>query len=185
MRWLAFSTISLLCCAGAPADGRTPAPAASVAAPTAASGSPLFDRLLGSWDVTYEIHDKDGKLRTYHGQVTYSWILDGAAMQEIWTSDSLDGTPNPYGTAIGFHDAKHQRWTLVWIYPAQGSTLVVNGDDAEGGYTLTGRDADGAIQRWAIDDVQTDTFTSRFESSADDGRTWRLLGVNHMQRHRA
>src|SRR5947199_5939504 len=42
----------------------------------------LFDRLIGTWDVNYEIYDKDGKRRHYRGQVISSWILDGAALQE-------------------------------------------------------------------------------------------------------
>jgi hypothetical protein len=51
-----------------------------VAAPVRASGIALFDRLAGTWDVTYEIYDKDGTMRPYHGQVIYSRILGGGAL---------------------------------------------------------------------------------------------------------
>ena len=145
----------------------------------------LFDRLVGTWDVVYEIFDKDGKTRTYRGQVIYGWILDGQALQEIWTSDSHNKEAKPYGTAIGFHDGKRNLWTLVWIYPAQGSTLSVSGAAEEGRIVLTGRDQNGANQRWEINDIQGDSFVSHFEISTDDGKTWRALGVNHMRRHRA
>ena len=146
--------------------------------------SALYGRFVGTWDVSYEIYDKDGKVRPYRGQVTYSWILDGGAMQEIWTSDAHNKEPQPYGTTIDFYDGKRQRWTAVWIYPAQGMTTVVTGSEVDGRIVLTGRDEAGAIQRWSINDIQTDSFVWRFESSNDEGKTWRLLGVNHMHRHR-
>jgi hypothetical protein len=48
--------------------------------------NPLFDQLIGTWDVRYEFTDKNGKLRSNRGQVHYSWILGGKALQETWTS---------------------------------------------------------------------------------------------------
>lgn len=147
-------------------------------------GREMYDRFVGTWDVNYEIYDKDGRVRPYHGQATYNWILDGGAMQEVWTSDAHNKDPRPYGTTIDFYDGKRQLWTTVWIYPAQGMTTVVTGHEVDGGIVLTGRDEADAIQRWSINDIQTDSFVGRFESSNDEGKTWRLLGVNHMHRHR-
>jgi hypothetical protein len=89
--------------------------------PAEASQSSLFGRLVGTWDVDYEIYDKDGNVRRYKGQAVYSWILDGGALQEIWTSDAHNKTPQPYSTTIDFYDKKRQSWTVVWIYPAQGN----------------------------------------------------------------
>jgi hypothetical protein len=54
----------------------------------------------------------------------------------------------------------------------------------DGRIVLTGRDEASAIQRWSINDIQTDSSVWRFESSNDDGKTWRLLGVNQMRRRR-
>jgi hypothetical protein len=161
-------------------DTRLPATGQQAKVPERA----LYNRFVGAWDVNYEIYDKDGKLRPYRGQVTYSWILDGGAMQEVWTSDAHNKEPQPYGTTIDFYDGKRQLWTAVWIYPALGMTTVVTGREVDGGIVLTGRDEAGAIQRWSINDIQTNSFVGRFESSNDEGKTWRLLGVNHMHRHR-
>jgi hypothetical protein len=143
----------------------------------------LFDRLVGTWDVSYEIYDKDGNVRRYRGQAIYTWILDGGALQEVWTSDAHNKEPQPYGTTIGFYDGTRQRWTAVWIYPAQGMTTVVSGREVDGRMVLTGPDQTGAMQRWSISDIQTDSFVWHFESSSDEGKSWRLLGVNHMHRH--
>jgi hypothetical protein len=147
--------------------------------------SALFDRLVGTWDVSYEIYDKDGNVRRYRGQAIYTWILDGGALQEVWTSDAHNKEPQPYGTTIGFYDGKRQRWTSVWIYPAQGMTTILTGGEVDGSIVLTGPDQAGAMQRWSISDIQSDSFVGRFESSNDEGKSWRLVGVNHMHRHRA
>ena len=39
----------------------------------------------------------------------YGWILDGKALQEIWTSDSESKDLRPFGTTIDFYDSKRQR----------------------------------------------------------------------------
>jgi hypothetical protein len=166
------------------AAGTTP-PRGSIGPPAIEQERAVFDRLIGAWDVSYEIYDKDGKVRLYRGGVTYAWILDGGALQEIWTSDAHDKEPQPYGTTISFYDSKRQRWTAIWIYPAQAMSLIVSGNAVDGGIELTGHDAAGAIQRWLFNDFQADSFTARYDISNDEGKTWRLLGVNHMRRHRA
>lgn len=153
--------------------------------PAEASQRSLFGRLVGTWDVDYEIYGKDGTVRRYKGQAVYSWILDGGALQEIWTSDAHDKTPQPYSTTIDFYDKKRQSWTVVWIYPAQGVTTIVTGGETDGRILFTGRDQAGAMQRWSATDIQTDSFLWRYESSKDEGKSWQLLGVNHMHRHRA
>jgi len=145
----------------------------------------LFGRLVGTWDVSYEIYDKDGNARRYRGQVISRWILDGAALQEVWTSDAHAKEPKPYGTMIDFFDSKRQRWTAVWIYPAQAMTTVVSGGEVDGRIVLAGRDEANVIQRWSINDIKSDSFIGRYESSTDEGKTWRLLGVNHVHRHPA
>jgi len=142
----------------------------------------LYDRLIGTWDVTYVIYDKDGKVRRLPGQVAYSWILDGAVLQEIWSD--LDGTRvNPYATTIGYEDAKHGHWTAVWVYPEAGMPTVVTGSVVDGSLVLMGHDPDGALQRWSIGSVEGDSFSARYESSQDEGKTWRLVGINYMKRH--
>jgi len=157
----------------------------SLASQAKAAPLALFDRLAGTWDVGYDIYDKDGKVRSYHGQVIYSRILDGGALQEIWTSDAHDRQPQPYSTTISFLDSKRQRWTEVWVYPAKGYTSILNGGETDSGIVLTGRDTDGTIQRTTMQDIQADSFDCRFESSSDEGKTWRLVGVNHMHLHGA
>jgi hypothetical protein len=62
-------------------------------------------------------------------------------------------------------------------------TMLVSGNEVDGRMLLTGRDQDGTLQRWTTGDVQSDSFVGRYESSQDEGKTWRILSVNHMRRH--
>jgi hypothetical protein len=148
-----------------------------------ASQNALFDQLVGTWDVRYEFTDKNGKLRSNRGQVHYSWILGGKALQEIWTSDSESKDLLPFGTTIDFYDLKRQRWTAVWIYPAEGMAMIMTGGDVNGSFVLTGHDQSGALQRWSTSVGQRDSIVIRAEISNDEGKTWRPMGVSYLQRH--
>ena len=156
------------------------APASVTLAPEIA----FYDRLIGTWDVVYDLYDKDGKVRHLPGQVTYAWILGGQALQETWSD--VDGkTIKPYGTTISYLDTKHGRWNATWVYPEAAMTMLVSGNDVAGRMVLTGHDADGALQRWTTDAVRSGSFDGRYESSSDGGKTWRVLSINHMRRHTA
>jgi hypothetical protein len=143
----------------------------------------LFDQLVGAWDVRYEFTDKNGKLRSNRGEVHYSWILGGKALQEIWTSDSESKDLLPFGTTIDFYDLKRQRWTAVWIYPAEGMTMIMTGGEVDGSFVLTGRDQSGALQRWSTSVSQRDFIVICAEISNDEGKTWQPMGVSYLQRH--
>jgi hypothetical protein len=143
----------------------------------------LFDQLIGTWDVRYEFTDKNGKPRSNRGQVQYGWILGGKALQETWTSDSESKDSQPFGTTIDFYDLKRQRWTAVWIYPAEGMTMIMTGGEANGSFVLTGHDQSGALQRWSTSVRQRDSIVIRAEISNDEGKTWRPMGVSYLQRH--
>jgi hypothetical protein len=144
----------------------------------------LFEQLIGTWDVQYEFVDKAGKARINRGQVNYSWILDGKALQEVWTSDSEGKDARPFGTMINFYDIKRQHWTAVWVYPAEGMTTIMTGGEVGGSFVLTGHDEAGALQRWSTSIVKPDSGLGTFDISNDEGKTWRQVGVNHMQRRR-
>jgi hypothetical protein len=145
--------------------------------------NPLFDQLIGTWDVRYEFTDKNGKLRSNRGQVHYSWILGGKALQETWTSDSESKDSQPFGTTIDFYDLKRQCWTAVWIYPAEGMTMIMTGGEVNGSFVLTGHDQSGALQRWSTGVGQRDSIVIRAEISNDEGKTWRPVGTSYLQRH--
>ena len=182
MRWFAVVAVILAIGLSASAQSQTTNKPGKETDQAKALDSAFFGRLVGSWDVGYDIYDKDGNVRRYKGQATYTWILNGGALQEVWTSDAHNEKPQPFSTMIDFYDTKRQSWTSVWIYPAQGTTMIVTGGEADGHLVLTGHDQAGALQRWSTNDMKPDSFEWRYEISSDEGKTWRLLGMNHMHR---
>jgi hypothetical protein len=173
-------------------ESQEAAPGASAPGGLAAAEKPkakgphnaLFDQLIGTWDVHYEIVDKDGNVRRNRGQVRYSWILDGNAVQEIWFSDSESKHLQPFGTMIDFYDRKRERWTAVWIYPGQGITSIMTGGIRDGSLVLTGRNESGALERWSTSVAQPNSIAVSAEVSGDEGKTWRPLGVSYLERYR-
>ena len=154
---------------------------AADAPPATAPEKAFFSRLIGSWDVQYEIYAKDGKVRRLPGRVSYAWILDGATLQETWSD--VDGQQvKPYATTISYEDGKHGRWTAVYIYPQAGMPTIVTGGVVGDSIVLQGQDPSGALQRWWLGDLKPESFTARYEISEDQGKTWRLLGINYMRR---
>jgi hypothetical protein len=101
--------------------------------------------------------------------VHYRRILDDKALQEIWTSDSEGKDFQPFGTTIDFYDIKHQRWTAVWIYPAQAMTVIMTGNEVNGSLVLTGHDESGSLQRWSTSAGQRGSIVIRAEISNDEG----------------
>lgn len=76
-----------------------------------------------------------------------------------------------------------KRWTAIWIYPEKGMYYSPDGGEVAGSLVLTGSDREGMLQRWSAGNFRGDSFVGRFEVSKGGGKTWRLAGVNHMQRH--
>ena len=170
--------ISLLCNAGAFAIENPVKSSAEI------PRNALFDQLIGTWDVPYEYLDKKGNPKSNQGQVHYAWILVGKALQEIWSSNSDTKDLLPFGTMIDFYDLKHQRWTAVWIYPAEGMTMIMTGGKVNGSLVLSGHDQSGALQRWSTSGVgQRDSIVVRAEISNDDGKTWLPMEVSYLRRH--
>lgn len=88
-------------------------PARSQAARSALSTT--LDRLVGVWDVEFEIIDQSGGVRRDLGAVEYRRILDGKAFQETWSSNAHSDEPRPFSTTIDFFDERQQLWTAVWM----------------------------------------------------------------------
>jgi hypothetical protein len=157
---------------------------ASGASAVGDAGTPdLYGRFLGTWDVSYAIAAKDGTMHHNLGQVTYVRILDGQAVQATWTTDLHSKELKPYGASIIFYDPKHETWSEVWIYPAQGMTTLMHGGKDGDRIVMTGHDADGALLRWSLNDIEPESFLWRGEISHDDGKTWQLQGENQIHRH--
>jgi hypothetical protein len=143
----------------------------------------VFDRFVGTWDCDYTNFAEDGTVsQQYPGHVTFGWILDGHAMQDVWSGQVGDHGGRVAGTSIRFFDAETDLWTVVWIFPPAGVITTVRGGVVGDRIVLEGRDADGASQRWSFNDIRRDSFTWLGERSTDGGSTWRLAADYRMVR---
>ncbi len=145
-----------------------------------------FDRFVGTWDCDYSHFAEDGSVSDrYSGTVTFGWIIDGRAMQDVWIGDAGNGDvgERDIGTSIRFFDPESRLWTVVWIAPQGGVVTMVKGGWRDDRIVLEGENADGTLRRWSFNDIRQDSFVWRGERSADGGSTWRLTAEYRMTRH--
>jgi hypothetical protein len=112
---------------------------------SAAGQARIFDRFVGRWDCDYTHFDEDGSVKErYPGHLTFGWILQGQALQDVWTGDTGDGRgERQIGTSIRFFDPGTDLWTVVWIMPE--ATAVVR---VSGGRDRRSHRAGGRQRRW-------------------------------------
>jgi hypothetical protein len=88
----------------------------------------VFDRFVGTWDCDYTHFATDGGVSEhYTGEVTFGWIIDGHAMQDVWIADSDEGQAG---------EEEHRKvdpllrpggglWTVVSFAPEAGVVTTV------------------------------------------------------------
>jgi hypothetical protein len=141
--------------------------------PSLAAQAQLFDRFVGSWDLDGVFHGEDGKTTRFSGQWIFGWALDGRILQDVLV-ESRGQERRAMGSTIRFYDAKSEQWRVVWIPPVSGNVIALKGGVMGDRVMLEGLDVDGAKLRWSFNDIQSDSFLWRGETSADGGRTWRV-----------
>jgi hypothetical protein len=141
-------------------------------------------RLVGTWDVEYTDFRKDGTELHRTGTFVVGWIMDGRALQDVWIVD-------PWGThkdrelytEVHYFDPKSRTWHATSVDPQEGSMARLTSTElAADRYVLETGDIGDKQTRWSFNDIRSDSFEWRDESSSDGGKTWRLQGHYHMKR---
>src|SRR5262245_59875202 len=101
------------------APGPEPARAAKLA---------LFAWLVGRWDMDVTTFAMDGTTHHGRGEIHAGWILEGRAIQDVWTIprladrrpviEPLPGAGNWYGTTLRIYDPSLDAWRILWSDPA-------------------------------------------------------------------
>ena len=146
----------------------------------------VFDHLVGTWDCDYSFHAEDGAVRRSSGELRFGWIIDGRALQDIWIGYPKSGSKDErtIGTSVRFFDSKSKTWRVVFVAPAFGYLVTMEGGTEGNRIVLQGRDTDGSSLRWSFNDIQSDSFTWRGEKSRDSGKTWKLEEEHQMTRRK-
>jgi hypothetical protein len=143
----------------------------------------VFDQLTGTWDCDYTFISEDGSVRRSAGELRFGWILDGRALQDIWITYPKEGAKERgIGTTVRFFDDKSKMWRVVFVSPAYGAVISVQGGAEGDRIVLRGVDDQGSMLRWSFNDIKASSFVWRGETSRDGGRTWRLEEEHHMRR---
>jgi hypothetical protein len=144
----------------------------------------IFDAFVGTWECDYTHFNDDASVKErYRGHLTFGWILEGQALQDVWTGDTGDGRgERQVGTSIRFYDPTADRWTVVWILPESSTVVSVSGGKVGDRIVLEGESEDGSRRRWSFNDIGEHSFVWRGERSTDRGRTWALLAEYAMTR---
>lgn len=154
--------------------------------PSYGAEAKLFDQFVGTWDCEYTLLPPGGAPIRQEGQVTFGWILDGWAVQDIWWSRPAGnpGAERAIGTTLRFFDAKKRVWRVIWVAPRVGAVIQLEGGLEDNRIVLRGTDADGSLTRWSFNDIAADRFTWYGENSSDGGKTWVRLQESRMRRRR-
>jgi len=150
--------------------------------PERAAKLELYGWLVGHWEFDIETMPEDGTTHRGHGEIHANWVLQGRAIQDVWTIprlrdrrpgiEPLPGAGNWYGTTLRIYDPQLDAWRILWSDPAinffsqqigraQGADIVQTGPDPRGGTT-----------RWTFSRIEKDSFHWTAERAADD-RNWR------------
>jgi hypothetical protein len=145
-----------------------------------------FDRFVGAWDCDYASFKEGGTTEHAKGEVIFGWILDGRAVQDIWTWSEKDSSgERKLGTTVRFFDPKIGKWRIIWIDPVSPAIKLLTGGAVGDRIVLEGTADDGVRIRWSFNDISKDSFIWRGEKSWDEGKTWRLTDEYHLTRRSA
>jgi hypothetical protein len=140
----------------------------------------LYAWLVGSWEMDVVIHKDDGSTTTARGNIHAAWVLEGRAIQDVFTVPGLF-----YGTSLRFFDPHVDAWQIFWIDPlkqvffrmigrAQGNSIINEGEETPELARAYGLPAESkATVRWKFTEINSDSFHWLSERSID-GINWRV-----------
>ena len=146
----------------------------------------VFGQFIGTWECDYANFAEDGTITRGKGEVMFGWILDGHAVQDVWTwtAEGSSG-PREVVTDIRFFDSKSGKWRAVWVDPASFRVKTASGGVIGDRIVLESTADDGSRDRWSFNDITRDSFVWRGEKSRDSGKTWQLWAEHHLKRESA
>ena len=136
----------------------------------------LFGQFVGDWEILECRNRKDdGTWSVQRGKLHWRWILEGRAVQDVWTMiDEKTGRSIPVGTTVRFYDPKINAWRSVWISPVQGFVLPFIGRPVGSEIVLEGKNVQGYPIRWIFSEITRTSFRWREEVLKDPQTGWEM-----------
>jgi hypothetical protein len=148
----------------------------------------LFGQFVGDWDILEcKYLQDDGTWSNDKGEIHWRWILEGKAVQDVWsTIDKETRKVIPGGTTIRFYDPKIDAWRSTWISPDQGVVKEFVGRTVGEEIVLElVNHAEGRLDRWIFSEITPIAFRWRGEKSHDSGKTWKMYEEMRIEKKRA
>ena len=144
----------------------------------------LFGQFVGDWDILEcRYLEDDGTWSTSRGKVHWGWILEGRAIQDIWTTiDEETQRSVPIGTTLRFYDPKLDAWQSTWISPVQGVVRPFIGRLVGSEIVLEGRNTRGHPIRWVFSEITPNAFRWRGEELRNPPSGWVLYEEMRIRR---
>ncbi len=147
-----------------------------------------YGRLIGSWTGEIQAYPLDGPPTSSSAEVHFAWALDGRAVQDVWITPSrkdraagVRAQPEMYGTTLRVFDPKRESWRVVWLDPASGRRIELEGR-RQGDDIVQIGNADGWPIKWTISQIRESSFVWQGHILNTDGETWRLQAQFHLHR---
>jgi hypothetical protein len=154
---------------------------ASMPAVAHAAALATFGRFVGTWDLSVVYHHADRAPERWAGEWTWSWVLDGEAIQDVWRvpprpnagADQLETEPpRGFGTTVRLYDPDLDAWHVTWFGAVSHRPQAFLAREVDGEIVMEAEAAGPERTRWIFSEVTRDSFHWRNASSTDDGTTW-------------
>jgi len=134
----------------------------------------LFGQFVGDWDIVeWRNLEPDGRWSTGAGELHWRWILEGRAVQDVWsTSDRASGRPVPLGTTLRFYDPKIDAWHSIWVSPVNHVARSFVARKVGPEIVLESKNARGIPIRWIFSEITHDSFRWRAEEQQASTSGW-------------
>ncbi len=145
--------------------------------PCSAVETAQFDFWLGEWNAEWK--NSDGKTETGTNSITK--ILGSCIVEENFTA----GDKSLIGKSVSAYNVNKKIWQQTWV-DNTGAYLDftggMEGDKMILSRKITAKDGRKIIQRMVFYDIKPNEFLWNWESSADNGTTWKLAWKIHYTR---
>ena len=157
---------------------------ASGRSPEIPESADVYGWLVGSWELEIlRYKTVDLSSQNMKGEVHFSWVLEGRAIQDIWImpqsadrQQDPDRANNMYGTTLRIWDPSIEAWRIRWANPVSGHEERQTGRRVDTEIVQIGARLDGTATRWRFTEIAANSFRWIGEALEPDGKTWKVEG---------
>ena len=113
----------------------------------------LYGWLIGNWEMDATVHADDGTTHKGQGQIHFTWVLEGRAIQDVWILPGVF-----YGSTLRVYDPGLDAWHILWSDPLRQYYTRQLGRARGRDIVQEGRNDAGDQIRWSFTDITANSF---------------------------